>query len=151
MSELIVDSQTLAENCVASMLATDDVARLLSIEIVRVRPGEATISMTVDRTMTNSYDKCHGGIIFCLADIAFAYACNNTNKMTVASGCSIEFMAPAEIGDKLTAAVRERIRSGRTGVYDADIKNQRGELLAVFRGKSYQIKGQVIPQPGEGL
>ena len=149
MPDLIADSQQLAEACVAAMLANDDAARLLGVKVIALKPGDATVSMTITREMTNSHDNCHGGLIFTLADVGFAYACNNANKVTVASGCSIEFLAPAVIGDTLTASVRERTRSGRTGVYDADISNQRGDLVAVFRGKSYQIKGQVIPQPGE--
>ena len=149
MAEPITDPQSLAEACVEKMLANDAAAQSLGVKIVALAPGEASVSMTVTREMTNSHLNCHGGMIFTLADVGFAYACNNTNKMTVASGCSVEYMAPAAIGDTLTAAVTERTRSGRTGVYDADITNQRGELVAVFRGKSYQIRGQVIPQPGE--
>lgn len=149
MTELISDPVRLAGACTDAMLANDDAARSLGIEVLITRPGEVRVKMSISRDMTNSHDNCHGGLIFTLADVGFAYACNNTNKVTVASGCSIEFMAPAEIGDQLTATVKERIRSGRTGVYDADITNQRGELVAVFRGKSYQIRGQVIPQPGE--
>ncbi len=149
MAETINTPQQLAEACVEKMLANDAAAQSLGVEIVSVAPGRATLSMTVTTEMTNSHLNCHGGVIFTLADVGFAYACNNTNKMTVASGCTIEYLAPAVIGDRLTATVIERSRSGRTGVYDADITNQRDELLAVFRGKSYQIRGQVIPQPGE--
>lgn len=149
MTERIADSQQLAEACVELMLAHDAAARSLGVKVLSVAPGQATLSMQVSREMTNSHLNCHGGIIFTLADVGFAYACNNANKMTVASGCTIEYMAPAAIGDTLTATVIERSRSGRTGVYDADITNQRDELVAVFRGKSYQIRGEVIPQPGE--
>lgn len=145
----ITDPQQLAERCVDEMLAHDAAAQLLGVELISVAPGSATISMNVTREMTNSHFNCHGGMIFTLADIGFAYACNNANKKTVASGCSIEYMAPAAIGDTLTATVIERSRASRTGIYDVDISNQRGELVAVFRGKSYQIRGQVIPQPGE--
>lgn len=149
MPDQILNSQQLAEACVEIMLANDDAARTLGVEVIELKPGNATVRMTVTREMTNSHDNCHGGIIFTLADVGFAYACNNANKVTVASGCSIEFMAPAAIGDTLTATVLERTRSARTGVYDADISNQHNQLVAIFRGKSYQIKGQVIPQPGE--
>ena len=149
MTERIADSQQLAEACVELMLDNDAAARSLGVKVLSVAPGQATLSMRVSREMTNSHLNCHGGVIFTLADVGFAYACNNANKMTVASGCTIEYMAPAAIGDTLTATVIERSRSGRTGVYDADITNQRDELVAVFRGKSYQIRGEVIPQPGE--
>ena len=149
MAEVITDPQALADACVETILANDAAARFLGVELVRTCPGEVTLRMTVTPEMTNAYDSCQGGFIFTLADVGFACACNNTNKVTVASGCSIEFLAPAAIGDTLTATMRERTRSGRTGVYDADITNQDDELVAVFRGKSYQISGQVIPQPGE--
>ena len=149
MVDMISDPQLLARACVDKMLANDAAAQALGVKVISLAPGEASVRMTVTHEMTNSHLNCHGGMIYTLADVGFAYACNNTNKMTVASGCSIEYMAPAAIGDTLTASVCERTRSGRTGVYDADITNQRGELVAVFRGKSYQIRGQVIPQPGE--
>jgi acyl-CoA thioesterase len=94
--------------------------------------------------MLNGHAICHGGFIFTLADSAFAYACNSYNQTTVASGCAIEFMAPAREGDVLTAIARERSVSGRTGVYDIEVKDQRSETIALFRGKSYRIKGHVI-------
>ena len=140
--------QQLAEACVDAIQANDNAVRLLGIEVIEVQPGNATVCMTITEEMTNSHNNCHGGLIFTLADAGFAFACNNANQMTVASGCSIEFIAPATIGDRLTAVVRERSRSRRTGVYDAEITNQRKELVALFRGKSYQIRGQIIPQTG---
>ena len=100
--------------------------------------------MTVRETFTNGHDICHGGYIFMLADSAFAYACNNQNKNTVASAASIEFIGPAFTGDRLTAVAHERVRGSRIGVYDVEVINQDDKLLALFRGDSYQIKGQVI-------
>jgi acyl-CoA thioesterase len=96
--------------------------------------------------MLNGHAICHGGFIFSLADSAFAFACNSYNLSTVASGCAIDFVAPAREGDVLTAAARERSASGRTGVYDIEVTNQRGEAVALFRGKSYRVKGHVIEQ-----
>ncbi|MDH5353429.1 MAG: hydroxyphenylacetyl-CoA thioesterase PaaI [Gammaproteobacteria bacterium] len=149
MSELFNDPHQLASACSDAMHANDDASKLLGIEIIESRPGHARLQLTVSRKMTNGHDICHGGFVFTLADSAFAHACNNTNRVTVASGCSIEFLAPGAIGDVLTATASERSRSGRTGVYDVDVTNQNNELIAVFRGKSYQIKGQLIDQPGE--
>ena len=103
--------------------------------------------MTVRGDMLNGHAICHGGFIFTLADSAFAYACNSYNLVTVASGCSIDFLAPAREGDVLTARGVERSASGRTGVYDIEVFNQRGEKIALFRGKSYRIKGHVIEEP----
>jgi acyl-CoA thioesterase len=90
---------------------------------------------------------CHGGLVFTLADSTFAFACNSYNANTVAQGCAVEFLAPAREGDVLTAVGRERSRAGRTGVYDIEVRNQRGETIALFRGKSYRIKGHVIEAP----
>jgi len=139
----------LAEACTQAMQENDDASRLLGINITETRPHFATAQMTVINEMTNGHDICHGGFIFTLADSAFAYASNSTNHTTVASGCTIEFIAPARTGDTLTATVSKRARTQRTGVYDVDITNQTGHLIAIFRGKSYQIKGQVIK--GESL
>ena len=102
--------------------------------------------MTVREDMLNGHAICHGGFIFTLADSAFAFACNSYNLTTVASGCAIDYMAPAREGDLLTARARERSVSGRTGVYDIDVCNQRGETVALFRGKSYRIKGHVVEE-----
>jgi acyl-CoA thioesterase len=100
--------------------------------------------MPVRDDMLNGHAICHGGLIFALADSAFAFACNSYNLSTVASGCAIEFIAPAREGDVLTARARERQLAGRTGVYDVEVTNARGEVVALFRGKSYRIKGHVV-------
>jgi acyl-CoA thioesterase len=100
--------------------------------------------MTVRADMVNGHAICHGGLIFTLADSAFAFACNSHNLTTVASGCTIEFLAPAHEGDELTASAIERSVAGRTGVYDIEVTNQRGEVIALFRGKSHRIKGHVV-------
>jgi acyl-CoA thioesterase len=96
--------------------------------------------MTVRADMLNGHAICHGGLIFTLADSAFAFACNSYNFNTVAR-VRIDFVAPAREGDVLTAARSERALAGRTGVYDVEVANQRGETVALFRGKSYRIKG----------
>ncbi len=139
----------IAEACTETMRINDDASRLLGITIINTQPDSATTQMTIFKALTNGYDICHGGFIFTLADSAFAYACNSTNHATVASGCTIEFLAPGKIGDTLTAIAKKRSRVQRTGVYDVDVTNQKGELVAVFRGKSYQIRGPVIPEAGE--
>jgi len=139
----------LAKACSEFMYANDAASQMLGITIQSDQPGCAKACMSVREDMTNGHAICHGGLLFTLADSAFAYASNNTNKNTVASGCTIEFIAPALQGDELTAVATERTRSGRTSVYDIEIFNQRDELIALFRGKGYQIRGSVIPEPGE--
>ena len=138
------DPQSVAEASARAMFAQDRASQALGMRIVDVAPGAATLAMRVRADMVNGHAICHGGLIFTLADSAFAFACNSYNLTTVASGCSIEFLAPAREGDELTARARERSAAGRTGVYDIEVANQRGEAIALFRGKSYRIKGHVI-------
>jgi acyl-CoA thioesterase len=140
------EAQALAERVAAQMYPRDRASQGLGIAIAAVGPGRAELTMTVRPDMLNGHAICHGGFIFSLADSAFAFACNSYNLNTVASGCAIDFVAPAREGDVLTAFARERSASGRTGVYDIEVKNQRGEPIAFFRGKSYRIKGHVIEQ-----
>lgn len=98
--------------------------------------------MAVREDMLNGHDICHGGLISTLADSAFAYACNSYDELTVASGFSVDFVAPGRLGDVLTARCAEVSRAGRTGVYDVEVSNQKGERIAVFRGRSYTAKGR---------
>jgi acyl-CoA thioesterase len=93
--------------------------------------------------MVNGHQICHGGLIFTLADSAFAFACNTYDLVTVASSGSIEFLLPARLGDELTAIAEERSRSKRTGVYDVAVRNQRAECVAMFRGRSHEIGGRI--------
>ncbi|MEQ8601997.1 MAG: hydroxyphenylacetyl-CoA thioesterase PaaI [Marivibrio sp.] len=145
MPETETDPQKIAEAAAKAMYEKDNASRALGIEIVEVGPGTATLAMTVREDMVNGHAICHGGLIFTLADSAFAFGCNAYNHVTVASGCEIAFVAPAKLGDRLTAVCREKILRGRNGVYDIDVSNQDGAPVAYFRGKSRQIKGQIVP------
>ncbi len=130
----------------AAMYARDTAAQSMGIKITDIQPGSAVASMPVRADMIQGHNTCHGGMIFSLADTAFAYACNSQNQATVAAGCNIEFLKPAFLNDLLTADARQVTLSGRSGVYDVLVSNQHGEIIAVFRGKSAAIKGQVISQ-----
>ena len=138
------DAQALAERVAAAMYERDTATQHLGMRIVRVAPGHAKLAMSVRSVMLNGHAICHGGYIFTLADSAFAYACNSYNLSTVASACAIDFLAPAREGDTLVAVAQEKSVSGRTGVYDVEVHNQRGERIALLRGKSYRILGHVI-------
>jgi len=138
------EAQALAERVAQGMYSRDRASQALGMKIASIGPGRAELTMTVRADMLNGHAICHGGFIFSLADSAFAFACNSYNLSTVASGCSIDFVAPAREGDVLTAIAHERSASGRTGVYDIEVKNNRGEAIALFRGKSYRIKGHVV-------
>jgi acyl-CoA thioesterase len=141
------EAQALAERVAAAMWARDVASQALGMRLVRVGPGHAELAMTVRADMLNGHAICHGGFIFTLCDSAFAYACNSYNLNTVASSCSIDFLAPAREGDVLTAIAQEMSVAGRTGVYDIAVVDGRVERIALFRGKSYRIKGHVIDAP----
>jgi len=135
--------QSTSERASAAMHARDRAARMLGITIVSVRPGAATLRMTIREDMLNGHDVAHGGILFCLADTAFAHACNSYDEVTVASAASVEFLKSACLGDTLTAVASERTRGRRTGVYDVEVHDGEGSLVALFRGKSYTTTGRV--------
>ena len=131
----------------ASMFAADRASReFMQMELLSCEPGRAVMRMTVREPMLNGHEICHGGLIFTLADSTFAFACNSYNKVSVAAGCSIEFLRPAHLGDVLTCEGVEQTLQGRHGIYDMRVSNQRGEVVAMFRGKSAQIAGTVIPE-----
>lgn len=134
--------QQLAEFVRDRMFASDAASRAMGMQVASIAPGCATLTMTVRADMVNGHALCHGGLISTLADSAFAFACNAYNELTVASGFSIDFMAPARLGDVLTAICGEVSKAGRTGVYDVRVTNQNGDLIAVFRGRSYTLKGR---------
>lgn len=117
----------------------------MGMELLSCEPGRAVMRMTVRALHLNGHQICHGGFIFTLADSTFAFACNSRNHNTVAAGCSIEFLKPAHEGDVLTCEGVEQVQSGRHGIYDMRVTNQKGQAVALFRGKSAQIAGSVIP------
>jgi acyl-CoA thioesterase len=121
------------------MMAADAAARLLGIELAGYGPGWARTRLTVSDDMVNGHGSCHGGVIFSLADTAFACACNSWGPVTVAAGCDIVFVAPAKAGDILTAEARVRSRYGRHGIYDVTVMDDDGRLVAEFRGRSHQL------------
>jgi acyl-CoA thioesterase len=141
------DPKSLAEAVGRAMFERDLASRALGMRLEAVGPGTATMTMTVRPDMCNGHDTCHGGIIFTLADSTFAFACNSYNRNAVALGCTIDFLAPAHAGDVLRASGVPRQQGSRTGVYDITVTNQRGETIALFRGKSYRIRGTVLGGP----
>ena len=138
------DKQKIAQACADAMSSGDRASQRLGIKIDEVRPGYSRLSMRVTREMDNGHDNCHGGVIFTLADSSFGYACNTHNQRSVAVGCTIDFLAPARVGDVLVATAVEQARVGRTGVYDIRVENQAGALVATFRGKSVTVKGHWV-------
>jgi acyl-CoA thioesterase len=138
------DAQQLAEQSVAELYSRDAATRALGMQIANVAPGYAKVTMRVRPDMLNGHAICHGGLIFALADSAFAFACNSYNESTLAASASIEFLAPARAGDELTAEAAERARGRRLGIYDIEVRNQEGARIALFRGRSAKVSGAVL-------
>jgi acyl-CoA thioesterase len=139
------DEQQIAEQVATEMFARDSASQSLGMQVKEVRPGYARLTLIVRPDMLNGHAICHGGVIFSLADSAFAIACNSHNQNTVASGCSIDFLVPARAGDELSAEAIERALLGRIGIYDVTVTNSADRTIALFRGRSYRVTGEVIP------
>jgi len=136
----------LAAKVGAALYARDHAAQRLGIALEAIAPGSACMTLTVRDDMLNGHGLCHGGVIFTLADTAFAYACNSRNHNTLAAAAEIQFLAPGRAGELLAATARERAASGRTGIYDVDvIERASGRVIAVFRGRAQQVAGEVVP------
>ena len=133
----------------AGMMAKDKASSGLGMRLTHISPGAAHMDMLVRPDMLNGHATCHGGMITALADSAFAFACNSYNELAVASGLSVDFIAPAFEGDMLTARAIEVSLSGRTGVYDVMVFNQKADCVAVFRGRSHRIKGRTVVALGD--
>jgi acyl-CoA thioesterase len=139
-------ARDLAKAVGESMFASDVASReTMGMQLLDCKPGYARMSMEVKALHLNGHKICHGGFIFTLADSTFAFACNSHNKVAVAAGCSIEFLKPGQLGDVLTCEGMEQTLSGRHGIYDMKVSNQNDEVVAMFRGKSAQIQGTVVP------
>lgn len=139
-------AKDLARRVGEAMFSADVASKdTMGMELLACEPGRAVMRMQVRAAHLNGHQICHGGFIFTLADSTFAFACNSRNHNTVAAGCSIEFLKPGHEGDILTCEGLEQVQSGRHGIYDMRVTNQKGQTVALFRGKSAQIAGTVIP------
>lgn len=127
----------------------DMTAQRLGMALETVTMGAATLSMTVTEDMLNGHGVAHGGYIFTLADTAFAYACNGENVATLAQHCQITFVAPGKLGERLTAAATELSKSGRSGLYDVEVRGGDGRLVAAFRGASRTVGGATDASLGD--
>jgi len=137
-------AQEVAESIREAMWEDDHASQAMGMKVLSVGPGTSTVSMTVRQDMLNGHDICHGGLMTMLADTAFAFACNAYNEVTVAAGFDVNLISSARKGDLLTAVCVELSKSGRTGVYDVSVRNQHGEAVVAFRGRSYTMKGKPV-------
>lgn len=139
-----LSADDLARACAEAMWKEDDASQGLGMEIVEIKPGEATLAMTVGPDMVNGQRIAHGGFIFTLADSAFAFACNTHNERAVAAQGHITFIRPGKLGDRLVATAREVSRNGRSGIYDVRVTVD-DNVIAEFRGHSRVIPGAWLP------
>lgn len=126
--------------------ANDAHARELGVELVETAAGTATVTMLVRPEMCNGLGMCHGGVLFTLADCALEYASNSHGRATVAASATMEFLRPATSGSRLTAVCTEQNRGRTVGHYDVEVREGRGRLVALFRGRTHEIGGPVLDQ-----
>jgi acyl-CoA thioesterase len=126
----------IARACADRMYENDKASRALGIDIEIPEVGAAVATMTVRDDMTNGFDICHGGLIFTLADTAFAFACNAYDDVTVAGSGTVEFIRPAYKGDTLRALALEEHRGRKSGIYAVEVINQHDDFVALFRGRA---------------
>jgi acyl-CoA thioesterase len=135
-----MDDLAIAKQCRDTMFETDAAIHALDISVEITGVGEAEARFEVRAGMLNGHGVCHGGYLFTLADTAFAYACNSYNQLTLAAGASMEFLRAAKLGDQVVAIAVERRRGRKTGFYDVVVRNQDGEDVALFRGRSHSTQ-----------
>lgn len=132
------DRQACAERAAAALFEADRASRSLGMRITAIAPYQCTVTMTVRADMLNGQANCHGGVIFALADSAFAFACNSDGVPTVSASSSIDYLVAAKEGDELTATARQLWEGGRSALYEVTVANQHGTRVALFRGRSHR-------------
>jgi acyl-CoA thioesterase len=137
-------SPVTADDTARAMLSGDRVSRTLGIELLEARSGEARLGMVVTDDMLNGFGTCHGGILFTLADTALSCVCNGHNQRSVAHHCSIVFLRPGKLGERLVATATERSRIGRIGIYDVSVVDETGVAIGEFFGHAREIGGKVV-------
>jgi len=135
-----------AHKSAQAMWDNDKASKWVGMQIVSLDEGIASLNLTVHDHHCNGHGICHGGIIFLLADSAFAFSCNSRNQVTVAQHNTISYIAPGQLGDTLTALAREVSLSGRNGIYDVTVTNQDNKIIAEFRGMSRAINGNLFQE-----
>ncbi len=128
------------------MMRRDRASAALGMVVERDEPGHSVVSMRVRDDMTNGFEITHGGLVFALADTAFAIACNEGDAVTVAAGADITFLKPTRAGQVLTADARRRSVSGRAGLYDVTVTDETGDVVAEFRGRSLTTGRPLAPE-----
>ena len=133
-----------AKECARSMWSSDAASKAMGMKVEIRKAGGSTARLTVREDMLNGFGVCHGGIVFALADTAFAFACNAYNRKAVAASGSIEFMRPVKLGDELRATATEEYRGRKSGFYSVKVENQDGTVVALFRGRSVSRSDPIL-------
>ena len=148
--KLVLNTETtelaLAEKCSEHMHRDDRCSQMLGMTVDESRPGYARLNMQIREEMLNGHGNCHGGMIFTLADSAFAHACNTRNHVSVAVSCQVEFLVAVTAGEILIAEAVEQFLEGKNGVYDVRVTSRDGGLVALFRGKSRAVGGVLVTE-----
>ena len=139
-----MDANELAKRVAHSMLAAEGTGPAWGLKIEEVREDYARVSMVVRADMLNGHGLAHGGIIFSLADSAFAYVCNGANHASVAAQASIVFLDKVREGETLIAEATEVAREGRAGVTRVAVRAGDGRTVAEFTGYSRTLGGPVV-------
>ncbi|MEP6020530.1 MAG: hydroxyphenylacetyl-CoA thioesterase PaaI [Paracoccaceae bacterium] len=146
---MTLNAKQRAQRSAQTMWDNDNASPWFGMELTHVDEGQAEMTLTVTQNHTNGHGICHGGVTFALADSTFAFACNSRNQNTVAQHNMVSYIAPARLGDQLTARATEVSLQGRTGIYDVTVTNQDAVTIAEFRGVSRAIKGQLFDEANE--
>ncbi|SMX51093.1 hydroxyphenylacetyl-CoA thioesterase PaaI [Actibacterium lipolyticum] len=141
-----ISAKERAERSAEAMWRDDGASQWVGLELLGVDEGFARIALVVQAHHANGHGMCHGGVIFTLADSAFAFACNSYNQVTVAQHNSITYIAPGRVGDRLIATATEVSRTGRSGIYDVSVHDPEEKLIASFRGLSRTIGGALFEE-----
>ena len=147
MSDRPPDPQALAEAVVSKMLASDALSRWLGVEVLEIAPRRSTCRMTVRDEMVNGFGTAHGGIVFSLADSAFAFATNACGRLSVAIDCTVSYPAAVRPGDVLTAVAVEESATHRLAFCEVTVRNQGEAIVAHFRGTVYRTAQAHFPDP----
>ena len=140
----MTEQDNLAKKVVGKMLELDYFSQWMGIEIIETKQYYSKIKMQLRREMMNGFGIAHGGVTFALADSAFAFACNSDNKITVALDVSISFPKAGKEGDVLTAEAKQINKTNKTGLYLIEVKNQKDELVALFKGTCYRTEKDLL-------
>jgi acyl-CoA thioesterase len=139
-----VDANELASSVAHHMLAAEGTGPAWGLKIEEVREDYARVSMVVRADMLNGHGFAHGGMIFALADSAFAYVCNGANHASMAAQASIVFLDKVSEGETLIAEATEVAREGRAGVTRVAVRAGDGRTVAEFTGYSRTLGGPVV-------